>query len=254
VDLKLNLRSRVETSPGSGQWKEIVRTQPFPPRETALLICDMWDQHWCRSATRRCDVIARKLAPVIEAARASGVAIIHSPSDCMEFYQQTPQRRRMIEAPPAEPPPPRHIEEPPLPIDDSDGGCDDEPPDPMRKAWTRQHPVLRIAEEDGISDSGAEVYNFLRQRGITNLVLTGVHTNMCVLGRSFAIRQMTRWGIPCVLVRDLTDTMYNPRMAPFVSHEQGTELVIEHIEKYWAASTTSDSILAACRDRNSAEG
>ena len=243
MNLQLHLRSRVETSPGSGQWKEVTEVREIPARETAILICDMWDQHWCRSATRRCDAIAHKMAPVIEAARARGVQIIHAPSDCMEFYQNTPQRRRMIDMPSVEPPAPRQIDEPPLPIDDSDGGCDDTPPDQSHKAWTCQHPALRIAEEDGISDNGREVYNLLRHQGIKHLLIMGVHTNMCVLGRSFAIRQMTRWGIPCFLVSDLTDTMYNPRMRPFVSHERGTELVVEHIEKYWAKSLPSTDLL-----------
>jgi hypothetical protein len=40
-------------------------------------------------------------------------------------------------------------------------------------------------------------------------------------------------GVRCNLVRDLTDAMYNPARRPFVSHDHGTELVIEHIEKYW---------------------
>jgi nicotinamidase-related amidase len=246
MNLKLQVRSRTEAPPGSGHWKESTPLKELPASETAILICDMWNEHWCRSATRRCDAIAHKMAPVIEAARARGVQIIHSPSDCMEYYKDTPQRRRMIELPAVEPPTPREIAEPPLPIDDSDGGCDDTPPDVSRKAWTHQHPAIRIAAEDGISDNGREVYNLLHQRGIKNLLIMGVHTNMCVLGRSFAIRQMTRWGIQCVLVRDLTDTMYNPRMRPFVSHEQGTELVVAHIEKYWCPSTTSESILAAC--------
>ena len=43
----------------------------------------------------------------------------------------------------------------------------------------------------------------------------------------------------CLLARDLTDTMYNPRMSPHVSHERGTELVVEHIEKYWCPSFLS---------------
>src|SRR5260370_1029651 len=114
-------------------------------------------------------------------------------------------------------------------------------------AWQRPvergQPAARApCAGDGISASGAEVYNCLRQRGIKNLLIMGVHTNMCVLGRSFAIRQMTRWGIQCVLVRDLTDTMYNPRMRPFVSHEEGTELVIEHIERYWCPSVLSEDL------------
>jgi hypothetical protein len=112
----------------------------------------------------------------------------------------------------------------------------------MHKAWTRQHPAIRIAEDDGISDNGREVYNLLRQKGIENLLIMGVHTNMCVLGRSFAIRQMTKWGIHCILVRDLTDTMYNPAKRPFVKHEKGTELVVEHIEKYWCPTLDSGDL------------
>ena len=82
----------------------------------------------------------------------------------------------------------------------------------------------------------------LREKGIHTLFLMGVHANMCILNRGFAIRQMTRWGIRCVLVRDLTDAMYNPKKAPFVSHERGTELVVQHIEKYWGPSILSRDI------------
>ena len=37
----------------------------------------------------------------------------------------------------------------------------------------------------------------------------------------------------------------NPRKAPFVEHEKGTQLVIEHVEKYWCATTTSEQIIDA---------
>ena len=43
-----------------------------------------------------------------------------------------------------------------------------------------------------------------------------------------------------ILVRDLTDSLYNPSMPPFVSHDRGTELVIGHIEKYWCPSIHSE--------------
>ena len=94
-----------------------------------------------------------------------------------------------------------------------------------------------------ISDTGTEVYGLMHVRGIKRLFFTGVHTNMCVLNRSFAIKQMTRWGVNCVLVRDLTDSMYNPKRAPYVSHDRGTELVVEHIEKHWCPTTTSADII-----------
>jgi nicotinamidase-related amidase len=241
--LHLNLRTRVEAFKGSGEWREVILPTELPARETAIILCDMWEKHWCASATRRCDAIAKRMAPVVEAARAKGVQIIHCPSECMEFYKDTPQRRLMRSLPAVEPPPNREVAEGPMPIDDSDGGCDDIPPCRQYQAWTRQHPAISITEGDGVSDDGREIYNLLHQRGIKNVLIMGVHTNMCVLGRSFAIRQMTRWGFRCLLVRDLTDTMYNPRMRPAVRHEEGTELVIQHIEKYWCPSVLSADLL-----------
>jgi hypothetical protein len=71
----------------------------------------------------------------------------------------------------------------------------------------------------------------------------GVHTNMCVLGRPFGLRQMAKNGKHVVLMRDLTDTMYNPARWPHISHFEGTERIVEHIEKFVCPTTTSDQIL-----------
>ena len=74
-------------------------------------------------------------------------------------------------------------------------------------------------------------------------MLLGVHTNMCVVGRPFGLRNMVRFGKSVVLVRDLTDTMYNARKRPFVSHFRGTELMVEHIEKHVCATIVSSDLL-----------
>jgi hypothetical protein len=71
----------------------------------------------------------------------------------------------------------------------------------------------------------------------------GVHTNMCVLNRSFAIKQMVRWGIDVILVRDLTDAMYNPALSPYVSHDEGTRLVVAYIEKLWCPTIHSRDLV-----------
>jgi type 1 glutamine amidotransferase len=54
---------------------------------------------------------------------------------------------------------------------------------------------------------------------------------------------MARNGKNVVLVRDMTDTMYNPARAPYVSHFTGTDLIVEHIEKWVCPTVTSDQIL-----------
>lgn len=247
--LRLPLRTRVELYKGSAEWREVTLTEPFSPAKSALILCDMWDKHWCQGASGRVEILAGKMAPVIELARSRGVLIIHAPSETMKYYASAPQRLAILALPPVSPPAPLALTDPPLPIDDSDGGCDT-PNNPLpvnTRVWTREHPVIRIAPSDLISDQGSEVYSALRVRGVTTLFFAGVHANMCILNRTFAIRQMTKWGVHCLLIRDLTDAMYNPARRPFVSHAQGTELVIEHIEKYWAPTVTSDDLVRALR-------
>jgi hypothetical protein len=44
-------------------------------------------------------------------------------------------------------------------------------------------------------------------------------------------------------MRDMTDTMYNPKAAPYVNHYKGTALIVEHIEKFVCPTITSDQII-----------
>jgi nicotinamidase-related amidase len=247
ADITVDLRSRVEVFKGSGDWREVHLQQPVAVEKTAVIICDMWDKHWCRGATERVGGLVTKMAPFLEAARKQGFQIIHAPSETMDFYRDAPQRKRMLAIAKVEPPVPLNLSDPPLPIDDKSGGCDTK--DQFYKAWTREHPGLRIDASDVVSDSGPEIYSFLRERGITTLLVMGVHVNMCILNRTFAIKRMTALGIRCILVRDLTDSMYDPDDRPRVSHDAGTQLVVEYIEKYWAPTTTSADLLRAFAHR-----
>lgn len=247
--LNLLQRTREESSDGSKTYVVSESVVDWEVAETAIIVCDMWDDHWCKLAAQRVGVLAPKMNAVLTAARSHGVMVIHAPSDTLEFYAKTPQRVRMQMAPRAMPPVPIQRwcklmpdKEPPLPIDDSQGGCDDPEPVKSFKAWTRQHAAIDVTGFDGVTDSGEEVYNFCVQEGIKNLVVMGVHTNMCVLGRSFGIRQMKQLGLNVVLARDLTDAMYDPRQKPRVSHARGTDLVIEHIETWWCPSIRGEDL------------
>jgi hypothetical protein len=183
----------------------------------------------------------------------------------MAPYEDTPMRRRAKDAPTAKNLPKdigawcKQIpaeEKGKYPIDQSDGGEDDEPDEHAawaakltamgrnpRAPWKSQTDLLKMDERDAVSDSGVEIWNLLEERGIGNVILLGVHTNMCVLGRPFGLRQMARNGKHVVLMRDMTDTMYNPARWPNVSHFRGTDLIVEHIEKFVCPTVTSDQIL-----------
>ena len=245
--MHLTLRKRIQPYGAIDTWTEANFEQQFAPSRTAIIVTDMWDKHWCRGATERVGQIALRMEPLLEKARAAGILIIHAPSETMDFYAGSEGRRLAQSAPHADPPEAAPLHDPPLPIDDSNGGCDT-PGDTEHRAWTRETPLLTIAPGDVISDSGAEIYNVLRQRGIDTVFYMGVHANMCILNRTFGIRQMARWGIHCILVRDLTDAMYEPSSRPFVSHAAGTELVIEYIEQHWAPTVTSVQLMQTLPD------
>lgn len=258
--LNLTLQSR------SAAGRTALVKEAWRPSDTAIIVCDMWDLHHCRNAVVREAEMAPRMNALLEKARAQGVLIIHAPSGCMAAYAGTPARARAQSALPAARLPDRigewckqipAEERAVYPLDQSDGGEDDDPAEHATWAkelaakglnpkapWTRQIDSLRIdPDRDAVSDSGVEIWNLLEARGIDNVILMGVHVNMCVAGRPFGLRQMAKNGKHVVLMRDLTDAMYNPQRWPFVSHQRGTELFIEHVEKHLCPTVTSDQFL-----------
>ena len=259
----MDLRNLRKLETGLDKWEPATNHVRWDPSLTAAVICDMWDRHWCKSATARVAEMAPRMNEVITELRRRGVLIIHCPSDTMKYYEGTPGRKLAQAAPQVDTAVPlkrwANLEpsrESALPIDDADGGCsDDSPCTPATKApWPWQHQIdtLQIKDGDAITDS-AEAFYLMRQRGITNVIIMGVHENMCVLGRPFSIRQMVGQGQNVVLLRDLTDTMYNPRQKPYVDHFTGTDIMTWHIEKYWCPTITSDQVIGGSPFRFAAD-
>jgi nicotinamidase-related amidase len=252
---KLPIRWRRREKDGD-QFRLIEDSVEWAASETAIIICDMWADHPCQLAAMRVARMAPRMNEVVSLARDHGVAIIHAPSSGVKFYEETSYRQRMKNARAAKPPVPiqgwcYHNEEHegPWPIVDNIArgeakvtGCDDPIARPHVPTDRHQHPAIQIIGYDGVSDNGQEIFNFLEQEGRQNVVLMGVHTNMCVLGRPFGIRQQKYLGKNVVLCRDLTDALYDPRDEPYVSHARGVELVVEHIEKYWCPSILGESL------------
>ncbi len=249
----------------SGTFQTVTEKQQWKPAETAVIVCDMWDLHHCKNAVARVKEMAPRMNRLLEEARQAGALIIHAPSSCMDFYAGHPARLHAQKVLPAANLPqdigqwcyqiPSEKSDD-YPLDQSDGGEDDDPIEHAawakylasmgrnpRAPWRRQYDALKIDNADAITDDGKEVWSLLEHYGIDNILLVGVHTNMCVLGRPFGLRQMVKNGKNVVLVRDLTDSMYNPKMRPYVNHYRGTELIIEYIEKYICPTVASDQIL-----------
>ena len=163
-EFTVHLRGRVQPFKAVDTlWEPVSFDHSFGRETSAIVICDMWDKHWCSGATKRVGLLAQRMDPVLRKAREAGILIIHAPSDTMDFYKAFPQRLAVLQAPKAQPPPPLDLKDPPLPIDDSDGGCDT-PGDKQYKAWSKENSLLSMGPHDFISDDGSEIYNLLRAK------------------------------------------------------------------------------------------
>ena len=237
MPLRISMQQKVPSVLDKGAWDLVSRIEAWKPGETAIIICDMWDKHWCDDASARVAEMAPEMNKVIAAAREKGVKIVHAPSECMDYYANYPGRKE------AEKYKDRQIAElavgdklsaekdAPWPVDQSDEGCENADCKP-HKAWTKQIDALTVTDRDLISDSGAEIGAYFKKKGIKNVILMGVHTNMCIVNRSFGLRAMKRMGMNVVLMRDMTDLMYNHEMSPYVNHFTGLDLMIDYIETY----------------------
>lgn len=247
--LRMSLQKRVPSNFESGAYEITQEIQHWIPSQTAIIICDMWNEHWCKGATRRVAEMAPAVNEVISIAREKGVLIVHAPSSCMESYKGHPARKlgqkyqyKKMEALARWSEPLESEKNIPWPINQDDGGCDDFPECKQGSPWKRQIDLIEIKDSDAISDSGVEIAGLFKARGIKNVILMGVHENMCVIGRSFGLRNMVRLGMNTVVMRDLTDTMYDSKEEPVVSHFTGTSLMTEYIETYVCPSVTSSDL------------
>lgn len=249
-DLTVPLRSRKQAGGGTGAaWSESVDQVTLPVDVSAIIVADLRDAHWCPSAAARVDAMAAKVNELVSVAREAGMLIVHVPSDISGFHDDHPARRRIEQIAgltvegnyPVFPLGFRDVDLPPMPIANS--GCPGG--GTPYSAWTRQHPAIAIHDTDVISGLGRQIYSYLAGNGIDTLFYVGIHANTTLIDRSHGMRQMSEWGMDCVLIRDLTDIMFDPGTPPQMSHESALKMVIEHLEKHLVSTITSQELAAA---------
>ena len=78
--LLLTQRSRIPSPQEKGVYVTSLKQVEWEPRQTAVIVCDMWDSHHSLNAVRRVEEIAPRMNQVLEKARSLGMLIIHAPS------------------------------------------------------------------------------------------------------------------------------------------------------------------------------
>ena len=225
--LTLNLQRR---DPATGA--VILQKEEVDPKCVGVIAVDVWNFHWCKTATMRVDAIVPRLNYALEAARGLGMTVMLCPSDVVDNYVGFPQREAVLALPKIAIPLLVPVSCPPVP--DAGGCACGHERCAVNYGWDGMHPGLRIGAADLMPDTQAEVYAICKQRGLTHLIYTGFHTQVCLLGKPMGLKAMKSAGLQCVLARDMTDAHPGYDPARDFTPDLNTAQVIEHFEKYLA--------------------
>jgi len=231
-----------------------IDTTKIKGSQTAVVVMDMWDKHWCESFTSKAVSMIEPMNRTLDAARKLGITVVFSPSEVTDFYNDLPQREAMKTLPHHDMP--ENTFDPPQPPWKDTGGCECGPDRPCNaksgSVWTRQHKDLKIEEGDFITEDTQELYNLCREQNITTLLYMGVASNMCILNRPTGIIEMSRAGLNCMVVRDLSEAIsgngYDPDTEtadPGITPELGSQTVLEHIEQHIVPTISANQLFVA---------
>lgn len=227
AEMEWTLRSRDPETGGT-----VVSRERVDPRRVGVIAVDVWNHHWCKTATMRVDAIVPRLNRALEAARELGMTVMLCPSDVVENYAGFAQREAVLALPGTAVPKVMEVTCPPVP--DAGGCACGRERCAGNYGWDGMHPGLRIGEADWMPDTQAEVYAICRKFGLTHLLYAGFHTQVCLLGKPMGLRAMKSAGLRCVLARDMTDAHPGYDPARDFTPDGNTEEVVAHFERYLA--------------------
>ncbi len=236
-EIELTLQTR---DPASGQ--VILTPEKVDPRRIGVIAVDVWNYHWCKTATMRVDAIVPRMNKALEAARALGMTVMLCPSDVVDNYVGYPQREAVFALPKVPVPSVVNVTCPPVP--DAGGCACGRERCAGNYGWDGMHPGLKIGDADWMPDTQAEVYAICQRFGLTHLIYVGFHTQVCLLGKSMGLKAMKSAGLRCVLARDMTDAHPGYDPARNFTPDLNTDQVVQHFEKFLAPTISFQHELA----------
>jgi hypothetical protein len=235
--LTLDLQSR---DPATGAI--VTKTEEVDPKRIGVIAVDVWNFHWCKTATMRVDAFVPRMNKALDAARDLGMTVMLCPSDVVDNYVGYPQREAVFALPKVTVP---NVVDVTCPAAPDAGGCAcGRERCAVNYGWDGMHPDLRIAPTDLMPDTQAEVYAICQKYGLTHLIYVGFHTQVCLLGKPMGLKAMKAAGLRCVLARDMTDAHPGYDPARGFTPDLNTEQVVEHFEKYLAPTISFQAELA----------
>jgi nicotinamidase-related amidase len=211
--------------------KLVTEQMVLNPKKTAIIVIDMWNFHWCMTASERVSAMVPRMNGVLAIARELGMQVVWNPSDVVTAYSGYPQYENAVAAKHHQAPQIRKPLSTKFTAPQGRCMCGNGIHCGGNYGWDGMHPDLIIEDNDLISSSTNEIYTLLLDRDITDIIYMGVHTNICVFGKPGAMSNMWSAGFNCLLARDLNDafTAYEPDKN--YTPDTGTTEINENLQK-----------------------
>ncbi len=245
------------------------REMAFDRSEIAFVMVDLWNTGFgpeplthlgweaeYNAGKSFCDrageIEITRVLPMLKACRKSGITVVHAPTRDIAI------KHKQWEA--------LATEEEKQPPSGSPSRSPDWPPQDWVKARRREHQYLFRTEEwitryyqcvrpnqdipaplqpvdgDLVISSGDMMHRLMMERGIRVLFYCGFATNMCLIDKPGAVRDMHGRGYLPIVIRDATTGTEN---AETVDGLWITRAFIHQIEMMWGYSITTDEFLKA---------
>ena len=228
---------------------------------TAFVLVDVWEVRTPGETSyaglgsffrRARKITEERIKPALQAAREAGLLVVHAPTDYVAV--KYPQHRRLeqeLGISPREPeerdwPPPDFVRERWREFDEDRYFVGFYEVDRRRRELTYIPDVVEPSEDEYVVSSGRQMNEVLKRHGILNLIYVGFATNMCLIDKPGALREMGhRRGYRTVLLRDCTTAIENQNT---VGELLMTKIWTEWVEMVAMAYTaTSEDFIRACK-------
>ena len=229
----------------------------IPLDQVALVCLDIWNTDVHQDMRERDDRITReKISPLVTAARAAGLQIIHAPSpsiarrhpNWVNLERDEPSSANAGSS--ADWPPPAFVRRA------GEFAQYASPEEAYRQRLSSVfrdilgfHELVRPVADEPVVATGEELHRVCAQKGILFLLFVGFHTPGCMITRTYGMTEMRDRGYTCILVRDCTNGMETHETFDEQISMNGTIAFLEHNRIYTILSTQVMSALVEAHSK-----
>jgi nicotinamidase-related amidase len=250
--------ARLYTPPGielaETAYKRVALDWRVSVDQCAVVAVDCWNWHFSADTLARIEQIcAERIAPLFDACRRAGLALVHCPADPVASRHPNLRRFRR-DGETAQAPFPQSPQWPPPEFRAKTGefagfARPHEPQDADRNRHREQtrdfHAMCAPQGDEAVVLDGEDLHRLCAECGYLHLFFVGFNTNACVMMRDYGLPAMSRRGYHTILLRDCTTGMEIADTTDSLVCTQGTIATIEQFLGYTMDS--SDLIAALAR-------